>query len=90
MFIAIILIILGLSSIALGLSYVLKRKKLFYVPTIVLFGIGIIMIGIRFLPDVKDTWTDTILVVFGMIFIFAAFLTSLTIIFMKYTVKRRG
>jgi hypothetical protein len=60
------------------------------VPTIVLFGIGIIMIGIRFLPDVKDTWTDTILVVFGMIFIFAAFLTSLTIIFMKYTVKRRG
>ncbi|MDX9691936.1 MAG: hypothetical protein RBT45_05710, partial [Acholeplasmataceae bacterium] len=62
----------------------------FYVPTIVLFGIGIIMIGIRFLPDVKDTWTDTILVVFGMIFIFAAFLTSLTIIFMKYTVKRRG
>ncbi|MDX9691671.1 MAG: hypothetical protein RBT45_04385 [Acholeplasmataceae bacterium] len=86
----ILLSILGLSIIAIGLTYVLPRKKFFYVPTILLFGIGIIMIGISFIPGIKGNWLDVILVIFGMIFIFAALLTSLTIIFMKYSAKRRG
>jgi hypothetical protein len=90
MFTAIILMILGLSAIALGLTYALRRKRYFYIPTIILLGVGVIMIGISFIPGIKDTWSDTILVVFGMIFIFASLLTALTITFMKFTVKRRG
>lgn len=90
MFTAILLMIIGLSAVALGLTYALKKKKYFYIPTVVLFSVGIMMIGVRFFPGIKDTWYDTILVVFGMIFIFASLLTTLTITFMKFTTKKRG
>ena len=89
MYVPIILFILGLASIAGGLTYVLRLKKYFWLPTFVLFGVGMIMLGLSMLDGVNGTWTESILIIFGMIFIFASLLTFLTIIFMKLSVKKR-
>ena len=90
MYIPILLFIFGLASIGGGLTYVMRQKKYFWLPTFIFFGVGVMMLGTSMIQGVKGTWLDTILVIFGMIFVFASFLTFLTIIFMKLSVKKRS
>lgn len=87
MWFTIIIIILGISFIALAVTYFLPRKKAYFIPMLTLLGIGLIMIGISQLNGIKDNWSSTILIVFGMIFIFSSILTAITLIFLRLSKK---
>jgi len=87
MWFTIIMIILGISLIALAVTYFLPRKKAYFIPMLTLLGIGLIMIGISQLNGIKDNWSSTILIVFGMIFIFSSILTAITLIFLRLSKK---
>ena len=87
MWFTIIMIILGISLIALAVTYFLPRKKAYFIPMLTLLGIGLIMIGISQLNGIKDNWSATILIVFGMIFIFSSILTAITLIFLRLSKK---
>jgi len=89
MFPTIFLMILGLSLIGFGSFYVVRNKRYFWLPPVILGGIGLIMLGISFIDGIKDDWLGMILIIFGMIFIFASILTTLTIFLMKYQSHRK-
>ncbi len=84
MFLSILLMILGLTAIGLGISFILRKKQYVWVPSIILGGIGLLMLGLSFIDGIKDDWLGTIFIIFGMIFIFAFILTSITILLLKY------
>jgi len=90
MYLTIFLIILGLSLIGFGTFYVIRNKRYFWLPPAILGGIGLMMIGLSLIKGIKDDWLGTIFIIFGMIFIFASCLTSLTIFFMKYQSQRKS
>lgn len=84
MFLSILLMILGLTAIGLGISFILRKRQYVWVPSIILGGIGLLMLGLSFIDGIKDDWLGTIFIIFGMIFIFAFILTSITILLLKY------
>jgi hypothetical protein len=81
------MMILGLSMLGVGVSFTLRKKKYVWLPPIILGGIGLIMIGLSWIDGIKDDWLGTIFIIFGMIFIFAFILTTLTILLMKYQTR---
>lgn len=89
MFLSIVLMILGLSMLGVGVSFILRKKKYVWLPPIILGGIGLIMLGLSWIDGIKDDWLGTIFIIFGMIFIFAFILTTLTILLMKYQVRHK-
>jgi hypothetical protein len=88
MWFTIIMMILGISLIALAVTYFLPRKKAYFIPMLTLLGLGLIMIGLSQLAGIKDNWSSTILIVFGMIFIFSSILTAITLIFLSLSKKK--
>jgi hypothetical protein len=88
MWFTIMMIILGISLIALAITYFLPRKKAYYIPMLTLLGVGLMMIGLSQLNGIKDNWASTILVVFGMIFIFSSILTAITLFFLSLSKKK--
>ncbi len=87
MWFTIIMMILGLSVIALAITYFLPRKKAYFIPMLTLLGLGLIMIGLSQLTGIKDDWFGTMFIVFGMMLIFSSILTALTLVFLFLSKK---
>jgi hypothetical protein len=89
MWFTIVMMILGISVITLAITYFLPRKKRYWIPALSLLGLGLIMIGLSQLDGIKDNWSSTILVVFGMIFVFSFILTAITLFFLHMSKNRK-
>jgi hypothetical protein len=82
------LMVLGISIVALGIAFLLRKRKTVWIPSLILTGLSILFIGLGQLPQPAGSWNDLIFTLFGMIFFFAAAVTALvTFLVKKYKKK---